>query len=82
MAALNWCFGRGAGALRGGGADSAAISAELQAVARKRVLERGRPPGDLTQEEAARALLRSRAGYDPSSSNVAAFVPGRVALPG
>ena len=45
------------------------------------VHDRGAPLFDSSPEEAARGLLRAKAGYDLGETSVAAFVPGRVALP-
>ena len=48
----------------------------------KRVVDRGAPSEfTISTEEAARALLRSRFGYEPESSNVATYSPGLVSLP-
>lgn len=47
-----------------------------------RVVQRGPPPENSpSQEEAARALLRARFGYEPGAPNVAAYSPGHVSLP-
>lgn len=79
MSALNslGCCGRPRRLGLGGGAGA------LDYI-RRRVAERGAPPANLTQEEAARMLLRPHAGYetvDGGETSVVLYREGRVALP-
>ena len=73
---LNWCAGFD-GVEAGG-----AIPATAVGLVQKLVKERGVPPERETEEEAARALLRERVGYQAGPSNVATFEMSRVSLPG
>ena len=91
--ALNWCGGYGQGGISGSqgvcssggnflGGPLLPLHAEVLGDVLARVRDRGAPPlGNLTSEEAARALLRSRFGYESETPNVAAFSPGQVSLP-
>ena len=58
-----------------------AVHPEVLGFIDQAVSERGSPPFDSSPEDAARALLRAKAGYDLGETSVAAFVLGRVALP-
>ena len=75
LRALNWCAG--CGAVDGGQVN------QIHGVVRELVRERGHPDSFVSEEEAARALLRDRAGYDPGigNPNVSPFDSTRVALP-
>ena len=73
LAVLNWC----AGYPTGGGGDGGLAERLVQ----QWVEERGPPLSSETEEEAACALLRDKAGYEAGCSNVASFELSRVALP-
>jgi len=86
--AVSWLAKGGTGELeerRSGDSDpeSAAARSAREFILQKAV-DRGLPPADFCAEEAIDALLREKAGYDTGNgpTNVTAFVPGRVSLPG
>jgi len=78
---LNWMAGYQRADISRPVVRSHPVHPEVLGLIDQAVGERGAPPFDLSPEEAARVLLRAKAGYDLGETSVAAFVPGRVALP-
>ena len=75
---LNWLAGtRG----REASGRPAPVHEQVWEVVRRQVVGRGPPPKDFSSEEAARALLKAKFGYDTADASVAPYRANAVSLP-
>ena len=81
LRALNWCWDSGAGKKEEADTGKIAEDSFLHDFVLGRVSEHGLPQRPEQPEEALRALLKAKAGYELGRTNVESFVKGRVALP-